>query len=106
MVYLIAGLLTLLALAVVSWPFFKPPETVPAEPASADARDLLVQKETLYAAIKELDFDYESGKLAIEDYQQARRGYELQAVDVLREIDRLAEPRTDPRAGSLQEQDR
>lgn len=49
--------------------------------------DLLAEKETIYAAIQELDFDFKSGKLSAEDHQSLRRRHEAQAAAVLKRID-------------------
>ncbi len=52
-------------------------------------RDLLEEKETIYAAIQELDFDLKSGKLSLEDHQALRQRHEAQAAAVLKQIDEL-----------------
>jgi hypothetical protein len=52
-------------------------------------RDLLAEKETIYAAIQELDFDLTSGKLSAEDHASLRRRHEAQAAAVLKRIDEL-----------------
>lgn len=52
-------------------------------------RDLLVQKEALLVEISNLDFDYTTGKLVEEDYNQSREAYIRQAEDVLRQIDEM-----------------
>jgi len=88
--YLIGALLVLLSLSPVIFPFFRPPEEGPTQSESEELQGLLAEKQVLYAAIMELDFDHRAGKLALEDYQEARRSYELRAVAVLERIDRLA----------------
>jgi rubrerythrin len=47
------------------------------------------EKESLYNAIKELDFDYNMGKLSKEDYEELEKRYKVQALAVLREIDNI-----------------
>ena len=54
-----------------------------------EIQDLLLQKETVYAAIQELDFDWKSGKLSGEDHQTARQRQEERAAAVLQQIDAL-----------------
>jgi len=39
--------------------------------------------------IRELDFDYEMGKLADEDYQRLRDGYMHEAQEIIESIDKL-----------------
>lgn len=89
MEYLIGALLVLLALSPVIVPFFRPPEEDPTKPESKELQELLAEKQILYAAIKEIDFDHQAGKLALEDYQQTRKSYELRAVALLERIDQL-----------------
>ncbi len=52
-------------------------------------QDLLAEKETIYAAIQELDFDLKSGKLSPEDHLALRQRHEAQAATVLKRIDEL-----------------
>jgi len=51
--------------------------------------ELLAEKETIYAAIQELDFDLKSGKLSSEDHAALRQRHEAQAAAVLKRIDEL-----------------
>jgi hypothetical protein len=51
---------------------------------------LLMQRDTIYAAIRELDFDYRLGKVSDEDYHPQRERLALQGVAVLKQLDALA----------------
>lgn len=53
-----------------------------------EINELLTEKETLLAAIKEIDFDYKTGKLSDEDYQELQEAYKSKALSVMEEIDR------------------
>ena len=106
MEYLIASLLVFLALTPVIAPFLRTREEPPPHPGHAELQELLGEKQTLYVAIKELEFDHQAGKLALEDYQQTRRSYELRAVALLEQIDRLSEGRGVKDATSRKEQSR
>ena len=55
-------------------------------------RELLEQRERIYEAISELDFDYRVGKVEEDDYQQTRNRYEEEAIAVLKAIDRSGGP--------------
>jgi len=55
--------------------------------ASVELQDLLAEKETLYAAIQELDFDLQSGKLSTEDHRGLRQRQEERAAVLLQQID-------------------
>lgn len=50
-------------------------------------RELLEERERIYGAIRELDFDYRMGKVEEDDYQQTRTRYQEQAIVVLKAID-------------------
>lgn len=70
-----------------------------AREADADAQSdaierLTLQKETLYAAIRDLDFDHQTGKVDAEDHAVLRRQMEEEAADVLRQLD-LVDPLAD-----------
>ncbi|MBI5184435.1 MAG: hypothetical protein HZA01_01750 [Nitrospinae bacterium] len=48
---------------------------------------LLVRKDNAYAAIKDIRFDHQTGKISEEDYRELMAKYEAEAVDVLKKID-------------------
>ncbi len=80
--------------AFVAAPFFLVPRHVaPAaggeNPMPEPLRELLAEKETVYAAIQELDFDFKSGKLSAEDHQTLRQRHEAEAAVLLQRIDEL-----------------
>lgn len=52
--------------------------------------ELIARRDAIYAALKDAEFDRETGKLAEEDYQIIRARYMAEAAQVLRKIDRLA----------------
>ncbi|MDE2323009.1 MAG: hypothetical protein KGL31_14090 [candidate division NC10 bacterium] len=86
---LIAVLLVFLALLPVLIPFFRSSEGSPSGSEQTELQELLAEKEMVYAAIKELEFDHQAGNLALDDYQQARHSYELRAIAILKQIDAL-----------------
>ena len=100
MEYLIGALLVFLAVSPVVVPFLRQSEEAPPDSGNTELQELLAEKQTLYGAIKELEFDHQAGKLALEDYLQTRRSYELRAVDLLEQIDRLVEGHPTQDAGS------
>ena len=55
---------------------------------------LALQKETLYTAIRDLDFDLQTGKVDAEDHAVLRRQMEAEAADILRQLD-VADPLAD-----------
>src|SRR5512137_792305 len=56
---------------------------------SWELEELLAEKETVYAAIQELDFDLKSGKLSAEDHHGLRQRYEERAAVILKAVDGL-----------------
>ena len=53
----------------------------------ADTEQLLLQKEMLYGAIRDLDFDFQTGKVDQKDYAELRQQLEREAVHILRQLD-------------------
>lgn len=91
------SVLVLGGLTFVAYPFFRAPAHPPAGPPAAVTRRsrVLKEKDAVYAAIKDLDLEYQTGKLSEEDYAELRRGYRAKALALLREFDEL---QTDPAA--------
>ncbi len=53
-----------------------------------DRSKVLVQrKEEVYAAIKDMDFDFEMGKISEKDYQELKSQYKARALEILKELD-------------------
>jgi hypothetical protein len=61
----------------------------PTDAAGQDFERLSVQKETLYSVIYDLDFDFQTGKVDREDYTAMRHRLEAEAIQILRQIDRV-----------------
>lgn len=55
----------------------------------AQVDELVARRDALYAALKDAEFDRETGKLTDEDYQIVRTRYMAEAAQVLRQFDRL-----------------
>jgi hypothetical protein len=66
-----------------------------------ELEQLGLQKETLYTAIRDLDFDFQTGKVDQKDYTELRQQLEGEAVHILRRIDAA-----DPLAGLDQDLER
>src|SRR5262245_7653403 len=60
----------------------------PHEREDNDAgQNLLLQKDMLYGAIRDLDFDFQTGKVDQQDYAELRQQLEREAVQILRQLD-------------------
>jgi len=80
-----------LALAVMSYvfiPLFRPQKRLDEQSRQADRRrQLLEERERVYASIRDLDFDFRTGKLEEADHKSARAELTAAAVTVLKQLD-------------------
>jgi hypothetical protein len=93
MAIILALVIAVAAAAFVAVPLFSGAGRT-ARPAgdrqpSWELEELLAEKETVYAAIQELDFDLKSGKLSAEDHHSLRQRYEERAAAILKSVDDL-----------------
>ncbi len=56
----------------------------------ARRRDLIEQRDMVYEAIRELDFDHRMGKVEEDDYRQTRARYTAQAVELIKSLDKVS----------------
>ncbi len=72
----------------------------------ARRRDLIEQRDMVYEAIRELDFDHRMGKVEADDYRQTRARYAAQAVELMKAIDKATARADSPddQADSLDDQ--
>jgi hypothetical protein len=98
------ALACLLGLALLAWlllPVVKEAggfDRPPSEERS-ELEDLYIQREGIYATLKELDFDHETAKIIDEDYKELRARYSAEAIQILKRIDGLEAARK-PAAGA------
>ena len=78
------AMLALLAVigALILWPLLRRPDTV-ADRVPPPPTDVGKAKSAALSAIRELEFDYQTGKISPEDYAQLRARYEAKAVDAM-----------------------
>lgn len=80
-------------LVVVGYLIFQPllrqkdMEALSSQTREIKGKELQKQKEDVYAAIKEMEFDFGMGKISEEDYQELRSQYKAKALDILKEFD-------------------
>jgi hypothetical protein len=90
-----------LAMAVVVGAYIAQPLLVRARVVSApeSPRDqLLAERDALYVAIRDLDFDFQTGKLIEADYAAVREEYMARGVEILKQLDALQVDRQRPGA--------
>ena len=75
----------------ILYPLLKPDQykTTPVSRVTESLRQLEVKKDNAYAAIRELEFDYNMGKLSKVDFDSLERRYRADAVRLIEEIDKL-----------------
>jgi hypothetical protein len=91
MVFLAALLMSAVAFGVLAHPLLRPrrPGSTKDRVDGRQREELLSQRDAAYAAIKELDFEYQLGNLSEQDYEDLRARYRDRAVGVLRQLDAL-----------------
>lgn len=96
MIYIIASLLSLGVLGYILQPFYrsqKQSQFIPADEGNPVLVELNKNKNELLAAIKEIDFEFQMGKIAMPDYEKLKAEYQNRALQVLKEIDELTSAR-------------
>ena len=89
--------LSLLVILYVIWPLFRDAKRI--APADDDPMMRLIQrKDAVIHAIKELEFDYNTGKLTDSDYERMNDRFRRQAIGLLKQMEKAA-----PNATRLEE---
>ena len=65
----------------------------PVDPAIDEFKHLLVRKEETLISIKELEFDYNTGKISEPDYKELLHKLETEATGILEHLDKLEQER-------------
>lgn len=60
--------------------------------------ELLAERDAIYTAIRDLDFDFQTGKLLEADHAAMRDKYTASGVEILKQLDALGEDRKMPAA--------
>lgn len=66
---------------------------------SSERSNLLQERARLYADLKELEFDFQAGKLSEADYTGLRGDIEIKAATILEQLDRISKPAPQKTAG-------
>jgi ribosomal protein S27AE len=82
----IIGLAMLIAVAAfVAQPLVVRSRTLPSSESPRDK--LLAERDALYVSLRDLDFDFQTGKLLETDYRAAREQYVARGVEILKQLD-------------------
>jgi len=80
-----------LAMATVLFIFYIQPDASDLAPHRTKLDQLMEQRDTIYDNLRDLRFEFRSGKYSEGDYEAMKTGLENDAAVVLAEIDRVTE---------------
>lgn len=76
----------------IIYPLIRGKNSTPGKNRANDKlQDFALEKESVYASLKELEFDYRTGKLSRQDYEGLRSELESTAVSLIKKADRAKE---------------
>ncbi len=92
MIWMTMAFISLAAVVFIVYPLLKRDSEAQGQ-ARIDSGpgDIARQKESVYASLKELEFDYQTGKLSRDDYEEVRSDLESMALSLLKRADRVKE---------------
>lgn len=90
MTIFVALLLTVLTFIAVILPFFRQRIRPVYAVTDEESQELRFKRDTTYAMLKELEFDYKSGVLTEADYRDLEDRYKRRGISILKDIDSLA----------------
>jgi len=98
-----------LTLAAVIFVFWIEPDPGDSAPHRSQLDQLLERRDAIYDNLRDLKFENRAGKYAEQDYEQMRDSLEIEAAQVLLEIERVTGnqapiPRRDPTAAGTPRQ--
>ncbi len=88
MEFILALILLAAVFAALAFPFYRPRARAVVA-FSGTLNDLLAQRDGVYATLRDLDLDYQLGKLDATDYQARREKYLTRAAVLLQQLDAL-----------------
>ncbi len=84
-----ALVLTVVTFGFIAYPLFKRRLGSGVSVEDEKFRELYSKRDTTYAMLKELEFDFQSGILTEEDYLDLEARYKRKAISILRDADDL-----------------
>lgn len=86
---ILIAVLVIGVIAFIAYPLFNPPRAEISDAPNA-LETLVAQRDSTYDAIRDLDFDYQMGKLSQADYTLLREKSKARAAQILKQIDELS----------------
>lgn len=90
----VMGACLALTLAAVLFIFFIQPDASDLAPRRSKLDQLLERRDTIYDNLRDLRFEYRAGKYSEGDYEAMKNSLEMEAAQVLVEIDQTTESMT------------
>lgn len=87
MVEIIGIVLAIITAIFVGYPLLQKRQHEVSFALNHRAQELEARKAEIYAAIRDIDFDYRMGKLSQEDYETLREQYKAEAIGMMKQID-------------------
>lgn len=82
-------MILLVTIAYIAAPYWQRHTTVKLDTGNGKLADLIERRDNLLAAIKEIEFDSQTGKISAEDFAEMNAKYRTEAVTVFKRIDAL-----------------
>jgi|Deesub1362B_J571_1020462.scaffolds.fasta_scaffold27237_1 hypothetical protein len=92
MTYVLMALGTALLLAYVLYPLSqmgRRSEGNGTDRHPAKLRELMEARSEVLSALKDLEFEYHTGKISAEDYAELKKEYEVKAYSIFQQLDQL-----------------
>src|SRR5579859_6381998 len=90
----VLGACLALAFATGLFIFYIQPDASDLAPHRSKLDQLLERRDTIYDNLRDLRFEYRAGKYSEGDYEEMKNSLELEAAQVLVEIDQVTEAQT------------
>lgn len=90
----VLGACLALGLATLVFIFYIQPDASDLAPHRSKLDQLLERRDTIYDNLRDLRFEYRAGKYSQNDFEAMKNGLELEAAQVLAEIDQVTESQT------------
>ncbi|NIR50666.1 zinc ribbon domain-containing protein [candidate division KSB1 bacterium] len=86
---IILMIIILATMAYVAKPYWRRTSVVVLEAGNGHLAELKTQRDNLLTAIKELEFDHQTGKISEQDFAEINAQYRSQAISMMKRIDAL-----------------
>ena len=90
----VVGACLALGLATLVFIFYIQPDASDLAPHRSKLDQLMERRDTIYDNLRDLRFEYRAGKYSEGDFESTKNSLELEAAQVLAEIDQVTESQT------------